>query len=95
MPELARFFGLVISMFYMDHNPPHIHVEPYARRRGHSEWMAEIDIRTGRVIAGEIPSGYLSIVKAWLNVRRQALMIAWDRASQGRPPGKIPPPRVR
>ncbi len=48
MPEISRFFGIVIKMFFDDHNPPHFHAE-----YGDSE--ALIDIRSLSVFAGRLP----------------------------------------
>ena len=39
MPEICRFYGLVMTMYWNDHQPPHFHVR-------YGEWQAEIDIRT-------------------------------------------------
>lgn len=45
MPELCRFYGIIIRMYFMDHNPPHFHAEYQGQR-------AEFDIRTLELIAG-------------------------------------------
>lgn len=48
MPEISRFFGIVIKMHYNDHLPPHFHVE-------YGEYKAVIDIRTLVAIGGDLP----------------------------------------
>jgi hypothetical protein len=48
MAELSRFYGIIIRMYFGDHNPPHFHVF-------YGGEMAEIDIRTLEIIAGKIP----------------------------------------
>jgi hypothetical protein len=48
MPEISRFFGIVIAMFYNEHNPPHFHA-----RNGKDQ--AAIEIRTLRVLEGRLP----------------------------------------
>ncbi len=55
MPELSRFYGIVIYMFAKDHLPPHCHVK-YAEFRG------LIDIRTGEIIEGYLPRRALRLV---------------------------------
>jgi hypothetical protein len=45
MPELSRFFGIVVRMYYDDHNPPHVHIE-------YGEGRALLDFQ-GNVLRGE------------------------------------------
>jgi hypothetical protein len=58
MPELSRFFGLVILMFYHDHPPPHFHVR-YGGQR------AIVDIRTLAVLQGRLSPRALGLVTEW------------------------------
>lgn len=55
MPELSRFFGIVIGVFYREHGRPHFHAV-------YGECEAVIDIETGDVISGELPKRALSLV---------------------------------
>lgn len=48
MPEISRFYGIIIAMYYNEHNPPHFHAK-------YGEFQAEIDIRTLQIIKGELP----------------------------------------
>ncbi len=48
MPEISRFFGIVIKMFFDDHNPPHFHAE-------YGNDLALIDIRSLTVFSGRLP----------------------------------------
>ena len=48
MPEISRFFGIIIAMFYDEHNPPHFHVR-------YNEHKAEIGIQTLALLAGRLP----------------------------------------
>lgn len=48
MPEISRFLGIVIAMFYNDHNPPHFHAK-------YGDFKAVIAIETGEVIEGRLP----------------------------------------
>jgi hypothetical protein len=55
MPEISRFFGIVIKMFFDDHNPPHFHAE-------YSGDLALIDIRTLSVFSGRLPPRVTGLV---------------------------------
>ncbi|MET7255849.1 DUF4160 domain-containing protein [Dyadobacter fermentans] len=64
MPEIIRFFGIVIRMFFDDHNPPHFHAEFQAHR-------AIIDIQNVRLLDGTLPPKQLKQVQAWALLHRQ------------------------
>jgi len=66
MPEISRFFGIVIKMFFDDHNPPHFHAEYGAD-------LALIDIRSLCVFAGQLPPRALGLVIEWATLHRQEL----------------------
>ena len=70
MPEISRFFGIVIKMFFSDHAPPHFHAE-YA---GHE---ALIMIETLEVLQGHLPRRALALVLEWAAVHRQELRADW------------------
>lgn len=84
MPELARFFGIVIRMHFDDHLPPHFHAE-----YGSDE--ALVDVRTLGIVAGRLPPRVMGLVTEWATLHRDELMVAWQRAKQLLPPGRIPP----
>lgn len=65
MPELSRFFGIVIYMFWSDHNPPHFHA-----KYGGEEALITLD---GEVLQGSLPRRALSLVLEWLAQQRRAL----------------------
>ena len=73
MPEICRFYGIVIKMFFDDHNPPHFHAQ-YAGRE------AVIDIRTLAVISGQLPPRALGLVAEWTASHQDELMGLWQRA---------------
>lgn len=54
MPEISRFLGIIIRMFYNEHNPPHFHAY-------YNDFNAEIDIQTLSVIKGELPKRILAL----------------------------------
>lgn len=74
MPELARFFGIVIYVNWRDHNPPHVHA-----LYGDQEALVSLD---GAVLAGGLPRRALSMVHEWLAIHRTELVANWQRAQQ-------------
>jgi hypothetical protein len=84
MPEICRFFGIVIKMFFDDHNPPHFHAE-----YGGEE--AIIDIVTLAVIAGSLPARALGLVTEWAIQHRDELLSLWNDARLQNPLHKIDP----
>lgn len=84
MPELCRFYGIVIQMFHSDHGPPHFH----ARYGGSS---ASFDIETLGLLRGQMPPRARSLVIEWASLHQDALLDAWHRSARKDPPGKIPP----
>lgn len=84
MPEISRFYGIVIQMYYGDHPPPHFH----ARYAGHS---VKIDIDTLAVIDGKLPARALGLVIEWAALHQQELRAAFQNAVNLLPPGTIEP----
>ena len=74
MPELSRFFGIVIYMNWRDHPPPHFHAV-----YGEHEALITFD---GAVYAGSLPGRALSMVREWLALHRAELGANWQRAQQ-------------
>ena len=73
MPEISRFLGIIIKMFFDDHNPPHFHAE-YGGK------VALIDIRNLSVFSGRLPPRVIGLVIEWATVHQQELFVDWDRA---------------
>ena len=73
MPEVSRFFGIVIRMFWDDHNPPHFHAE-------YGELRALVDIRTLSIFGGRLPPRVAGLVIEWATLHRQELLDDWERA---------------
>ena len=83
MPELSRFFGIIIEMFGDDHNPPHFHV-----RYGDNE--AIITIKDG-IVKGELPRKVLKDVFKWMDLHQAELSENWQRLQDGKDIVKIEP----
>lgn len=84
MPELSRFYGIVIKMYFGDHDPPHFHAE-YAEDR------AVINIETLAVLGGRLPPRALGLVAEWSAMHQGELRQAWQKAKNLEPAGKIDP----
>jgi Domain of unknown function (DUF4160) len=84
MPEISRFYGIVIKMYFGDHAPPHFHAE-YAEDR------AVIGIETLALIGGRLPPRALGLVAEWTALHQDELRQAWRRAERLEPVGTIDP----
>lgn len=84
MPEVSRFFGIVITMYYNDHTPPHFHVR-YGQQR------ALVSIQSLSVIQGELRSRALGLVVEWASLHQNELVENWERARQNQPLQDISP----
>ncbi len=84
MPEISRFFGIVIKMFFDDHNPPHFHAE-------YSGDIALIDIRNLSVFSGHLPPRVRGFVIEWATIHQEELFNDWDRAQTQQDLLKIAP----
>lgn len=73
MPEICRFLGIIITMYFNEHNPPHFHAR-------YGDHRAEIAIETLSIIAGRLPPRALGLVMEWAALRRQELMEDWELA---------------
>ena len=73
MPEISRFYGIVIKMYFGDHAPPHFHAE-------YAEDSAVISIETLAVIGGRLPPRALGLVAEWTALHQDDLRQAWRRA---------------
>ena len=83
MPELSRFLGIVIGMFYREHGPPHFHAV-------YGEYEVTIEIETG-VVTGRFPSRALGLVLEWAALHRDELLESWTLARQKQPLKRIAP----
>jgi len=75
MPEISRFFGMIVTMYYNDHAPPHFHVR-YASDK------ALIAIRQPALIEGHLSARALGLIIEWATLHREELLQNWDRAQK-------------
>ena len=84
MPTLSIFYGIVITIYWFDHPPAHVHAR-------YGEWEAQIDIVNARILEGSLPPRAKAMVLKWTREHQQELLAAWEAASTGIPPVKIAP----
>lgn len=84
MPEISRFFGIVIKMYFGDHQPPHFHAE-------YGEHNAVVDIHNLVVIGGFLPPRALGLIVEWATLHREELLELWEKARTHQPLHKIQP----
>lgn len=75
MPEVSRFYGIIIAMYFNEHNPPHFHAK-------YAEYLAEVDIKTLQILKGELPKRAKAMVLEWADDHREDLLQDWELARQ-------------
>lgn len=83
MPEISRFYGIIIYMYMSEHNPPHFHV-------WYKEYQAIITIEDG-IVKGELPRRALNLVFEWLDLHKDELMENWRLLTSFELPKPIKP----
>ena len=83
MPEISRFYGIIIYMYMGEHNPPHFHV-------WYENYKAIITIKDG-IITGSLPRRALNLVYEWLDIHKDELLENWNRLANFETPQKIEP----
>ncbi|MBN1347214.1 MAG: DUF4160 domain-containing protein [Phycisphaerae bacterium] len=73
MPEISRFYGIVIRMYWADHSPPHFHAQ-------YGSDQAQIRIDPVGVLAGHLPPRILAMVVEWAAIHRAELLADWELA---------------
>lgn len=71
MPEISRFLGIVIAMYYSEHNPPHFHVI-------YNEFKATVSINELNVLAGKLPARVRGLVEEWAELHQAELLVMWQ-----------------
>lgn len=86
MPEISRFFGMIIQMYWDEHNPPHFHVL-------YEDKTAVIDINGLKIIEGTLSRRALNIVLDWAEIHQNELLENWELCKKKKKPKKIKPLR--
>lgn len=84
MPEISLFYGIHITMYYNEHNPPHFHAE-------YAGYKALVDIQHACVLRGALPNKALKLVLAWCVIHRDELLQNWELAKENQKLNKINP----
>lgn len=73
MPEISRFYGIVIKMFFKpkEHEPSHIHAL-------YGEYLGVFNLKTMEMIDGDLPRKAQELVKEWLNLHQNELQDMWE-----------------
>jgi hypothetical protein len=84
MPRISAFYGVVILMYFSDHNPPHFHAE-------YGEYEGVYAIETLETLRGELPGRAHAMVVEWALAHRSELRANWRRAVRQVPLVAVPP----
>jgi len=73
MPVIARFYGLIIKMYFQqaEHNPPHFHVV-------YGEYLGAINVNTLEMIEGDLPPKALALAIEWAGKHKESLLRIWN-----------------
>ena len=73
MPEITRFYGIIIKMFFKpkEHEPSHIHAL-------YGEYVGEFNIQTMEMIEGDLPGKAQELVREWMTDHQDQLQEMWD-----------------
>ncbi|MBI1827045.1 MAG: DUF4160 domain-containing protein [Planctomycetes bacterium] len=83
MPEISRFLGIVIAMYYRDHQPPHFHAQ-------YGDFDVTVRISDGE-IEGDFPRRARAHVLEWYNLHQNELLENWERCRSRKPLNPINP----
>ena len=75
MPEISRFLGIVITMYFNDHNPPHFHVR-------YENFRALVGIDPLELREGELPPRVLGLVIEWAEIHQTELRGNWTTLAE-------------
>ena len=84
MPEISRFYGIIIALYYNEHNPPHFHAY-------YNDDKAEISIETLEIIAGKLPTRVYKLVVEWAIDHKDELKRDWELLRNDNTPLPIQP----
>lgn len=83
MPIISRFLGIVITMYWQDHSPPHFHAK-------YGEYKITVDIQSG-VVEGKFPKRALNHVLEWYELHQDELLKDWELCQKSEMPESIKP----
>jgi hypothetical protein len=83
MPEISRFYGIIIKIYFSEHNPPHFHAE-------YGEYKVVVDLEND-VIKGFMPNRALKLLIEWTDLHKDELIENWQQCRNEKSPKKIEP----
>ncbi len=83
MPEICRFYGIILFMNYNDHDPPHFHAR-------YEDQEVTIEIQSG-IVKGQMSKRALRMLFEWSEIHQQELSESWELARERKQLKKIPP----
>ncbi len=83
MPEICRFYGIIIYLYWKDHNPPHVHFS-------YGNYECSISV-IDRVVDGQAPAKVIAKVNEWISQNESAILTLWEKAQRGEKIGRIEP----
>ena len=83
MPEICRFFGVVVGMFYKEHGIPHFHAV-------YGEHRVSVEVES-KTVRGRCPPRVLRYVHEWAELHEAELLENWNLARKGNPLNRLPP----
>jgi hypothetical protein len=78
MPEISRFYGIIITMYWDDHNPPHFHAR-------HGENFAKFTIESAEMLDGDFNKRDVRLIQAWVELHREELLFNWRELLKDNP----------
>ena len=78
MPEISRFFGIIISLYMKDHAPPHFHAK-------YGEFWGKFDIATAEMMEGNLPGRAIRLIQDWTELHRNELFANFAEAQKDNP----------
>jgi hypothetical protein len=84
VPQISSFYGIIIYLYFNDHNPPHFHAE-------YSGYEVLIEIRLLTVIKGSLPKRAMNLVVEWAQLHQNELLAAWEVIRNKELPNAIEP----
>lgn len=84
IPEISRFYGIIITMYYDEHNPPHFHAT-------YNGIETIFDINEGAFTKGMLPNKQARLVLAWYELHKEELIENWNKLQSGSGYNKISP----
>lgn len=83
MPEISRFYGIVIMMFYNEHNPPHFYAN-------YGEYKIVVNL-DDELIKGFMIKRALNLIFEWMDTHKEELRMNWEKCKKRVKPDKIEP----